>query len=531
MTTPRAARRRTAALALTAGLALAPFAATASADDADDALTLTPLGTYSTGAFAEGASEIVAYDPRHHRAFVVNAHAGTVDVLDISDPTAPTKAATLDTPGANSVDVRHGVVAVAQQADDKTDPGTVAFFDAATLTRTGDVTVGALPDMVTITDNGRYALVANEGEPEGYCEGQVDPEGSISVIDLRRGAARATVRTADFRAFNGAADALRAAGVRIYGPGGTVAQDLEPEYITVSTDKRTAYVSLQEANAIAVVDIASATVTDVRPLGLKDHSLPGQGLDASDKDGAINIATWPVKGMYQPDAIAAFKAKGREYLVTANEGDARDWDCYAEEERIADLPLSPSAFPGAKKLQDKKALGRLNATITSPQDAAAGYTELHVLGGRSVSVRDASTGALVWDSGDQLERLVAERAPELFNANHEEDDSFDTRSDNKGPEPEGLDVGKIEGRTYAFVGLERVSGLVAVDVSDPRRASLAGFGLNRDPDGEAAAGTAGDLGPEGVHFVTAGESPTGRPLVLVGNEISGTTTVWEVAGR
>ena len=533
MTIPRAARSRTAALALTltAGLALAPFASTASAGEAQDALTLSPLGTYSTGAFAEGASEIVAYDPQHHRAFVVNAFAGTVDVLDISDPTQPTKAATLDTPGANSVAVRHGLVAVAQQAEVKTDPGTLTLFDATSLEQTGEVTVSALPDMVTITDNGSYALVANEGEPEGYCEGQVDPEGSISVVDLRRGAARATVRTADFRAFNSQVDALRDAGVRIYGPGASVAQDLEPEYITVSGNKRTAYVSLQEANAIAVVDIASARVTDIRPLGLKDHSVAGQGLDASDKDDEINIATWPVKGMYQPDAIEAFRTKGGEYLVTANEGDAREWDCYAEESRIADLELDPTVFPDAKTLQSKMAIGRLNATTTSPQNAAGQYTELHVLGGRSVSVRDAATGALVWDSGDQLERLIADRVPELFNANHDEDDSFDNRSDNKGPEPEGLDVGKVEGRTYAFVGLERVSGLVAVDVSDPRRAALAGFGLNRDAEGEAEAGTAGDLGPEGVHFVSAGESPTGTPLVLVGNEVSGTTTVWEVSGR
>ena len=164
-------------------------------------VTLTPLGTYVTGAFDEGASEITAYDPATHRVFVVNAQAGTVDVLDISDPTNPERVARLETPGANSVAVNDGLVAVAQQADQSTDPGSLVFFDAETTAELGRVTVGSLPDMVTFTPNGDYALVANEGEPQGYCEGDVDPEGSVSIVDLRAGAAAATVRNAGFTAF------------------------------------------------------------------------------------------------------------------------------------------------------------------------------------------------------------------------------------------------------------------------------------------------------------------------------------------
>lgn len=528
LTRPRSAAL---ALALTAALAgPAVLGGTAQAAP-QDRITLTPIGTFATGAFDEGASEIVAHDPRTQRVFVVNAQAGTVDVLDISDPTTPTKVASLDTPGANSVAVHGRVIAVAEQADDKTDPGTVAFFDADSLERTRTITVGALPDMVTFTDNGRYALVANEGEPEGYCEGDADPEGSVSVIDLRRGVARATVRTADFSAYDDQADELRAAGVRIFGPGATVSQDLEPEYIAPSRNGRTAYVTLQEANAIAVVDIASARVTEIRPLGLKDHSVAGAGLDPSDKDDQIAIDTWPVKGMYQPDAVGAYQGRGGEYLVTANEGDARDYDCYSEESRVKDVTLSPTAFPDAKALQKNGALGRLTMTTTSPTDAEGRYTSIQSFGARSVSIWDAKDGAQVWDSGDQIEQLIAAEAPEIFNAAHDETDSADDRSDAKGPEPEGLDLGKIRGRTYAFVGLERTSALLAVDVTDPRAARIAGWGENRDESGDAEAGTAGDLGPEGIHFVPASDSPNGQPLVLVGNEVSGTTTVWQVSAQ
>ena len=528
MTSPHAARRRSAALVLACSVGLLASTATAQATPPEREITLTPIGTYQTGAFDEGASEIVAHDARSQRVFVVNAQAGTVDVLDISDPTQPTRVTSLDAPGANSVAVHGRVIAVAEQADDKTDPGTVAFFDADSLERARTVTVGALPDMVTFTDNGRYALVANEGEPEGYCEGQVDPEGSISVIDLRRGVQRATVRTADFHAFDDRAAELRAAGVRVFGPGASVSQDLEPEFIAPSGNGRTAYVTLQEANAVAVVDIASATVTDVRPLGLKDHSVAGAGLDPSDRDDAIAIGTWPVQGMYQPDAIGAYQGRGGEYLVTANEGDAREYDCFEEESRVKDVTLSPNAFPDAAALQQNGALGRLTMTTTSPADEEGRYTRIDAFGARSVSVWDTRTGAQLWDSGDAIAQLLADEAPEIFNAAHDETGSADDRSDAKGAEPEGLDLGTVGGRDIAFVGLERASAIVAVDVTDPRSARIAGWGTNRDESGDAEAGTAGDLGPEGIHFIPAAQSPNGQPLLLVGNEVSGTTTVWQV---
>lgn len=516
-----------------AALLLAPAAA--AAHDRRP-LELTHLGTYASGVFGQGAAEIVAYDSSTERAFVVNASAVSVDVLDLSDPTAPQRVRTIDVSSlggsANSVDVARGILAVAVEASVRTEPGVVAFYSTHDYRLLGTARVGAVPDMVTFTPDGERVLVANEGEPSGYGLTGVDPEGSISIIDVRHGCGRPEVRTAHFRRWNSRRDELVAEGVRLFGPGASVAQDLEPEYITISGN--TAWVTLQENNALAVVDVDKARVVRILPLGLKDHSLAGQGLDASDRElpgnkGAINIAQWPVKGMYQPDAIASYHHWGRTYLVTANEGDARDYSGFAEEARVGSLMLDPTAFPNAADLQKAAALGRLTVSkATGDTDGDGRYDELHVFGARSFSIWDAKTGRLVYDSGDQLEQITATLLPKEFNSTNDANGSFDTRSDNKGPEPEGLALGTIRGRTYAFVGLERIGGVMVFDVTNPWRVEFESYANHRDFAGSAPGGTAGDLGPEGLDFVPARRSPTGKPLLLVGNEISGTTTVYEI---
>jgi DNA-binding beta-propeller fold protein YncE len=490
------------------------------------AISLQHLSSIGTDASDDGTgAEIVAYDRRTRRAFAINSEDNDLAVIDLSDPGAPilVEKISLDAYGAglNSVDAHDGLVAVAVEASPKTDPGKVVFLDARTLAVRGAVAVGALPDMLTFDGDGRRVLVANEGEPDSYEAGAVDPEGSVSVIDLSRGVARARVRTADFQGFS--KEELLARGVRVFGPGATAAQDLEPEYITLHG--RTAWVTLQEANAVAVLDLPTATFSEIVPLGLKDHSVPGSGLDASDRDNAINISTWPVYGMYQPDAIASFRVGNQQYVVTANEGDARDYDGFAEEVRVGSLNLDSTVFGGWPGLQASAALGRLTVTRTAGDtDGDGDFDEIHVFGGRSFSIWTAN-GELVWDSGDQLEQFFANPVngyTTIFNTNHEEL-ARDNRSDNKGPEPEGLAVGKIGGRSFAFVALERVGGVMAYDVTDPYAPTFAAYANTRSVTEQR-----GDLGAEGVEFVPADESPNGKPLVLVGNEVSRTVTVFQV---
>ncbi|WP_338152825.1 choice-of-anchor I domain-containing protein [Cyanobacterium aponinum] len=1045
-------------------------------------INLNLIGTYATGQFDEGAAEIPAFDPSTNRLFVVNSQAVTVDVLDLSDPNNPVKIGEIDASAlggvANSVAVKNGIVAIAIEANIKTDNGSVAFFNSDSdfsnpVNPVNTVTVGALPDMVTFTPDGMKVLTANEGEAND--DYSVDPEGSISIIDISTGVENASVTNANFNAFDSQKDALVAQGVRIFGLNASVSQDLEPEYIAFSADSQTAYVTLQENNALAVVDVTTGTVSGIVPLGFKNYNaspnletaffeeselpiigtsqtrgdirlggfsgltflgmndsgnyeflthmdlgpsetgnrdinddgveervrtylipdlqprlvkfeynpnngdtnildqvlltrqdgspltglpnlptddggripidedgnildfdplgadlegliqapdgtfwaadeyrpalykfsaegvlidrfvpegLPAEvgtgvfpeayntrqanrgfeaiafqdgkvyafvqspfdnpdsgetattrilefdpvsetvtgeylyiqedigggsdkigdavatnkngeflvierdssleadsqkvifrinlndatnlqtlpddvlegdetfdsltpeelaqkginpvtkevainlteigydftdkpegltvidettiavindndfdeagipiglgiislnnALDASNRDDSINIRNWPVFGMYQPDAIASYEVDGQTYLVTANEGDARirpdgdleddqgnviieEGEIFNEENRINDIILDPVAFPNARQLQENDQLGRLNITNTlgvsdraifvaeltpdqevppamsdaegesfafvddngflnvelqvtgvdfgavtgNPLTADTGddvillhiheamrgmnggvvwdlladpdteilidnegnatltsiwqesdipktpqgedtnyyfnlhternpggelrgqiqgeiaYEELYAYGSRSFSIWD-SNGNLVFDSGDDFEQITASLIPNDFNSNNDENGSFDARSDDKGPEPEGVTVGEINGVPYAFVGLERVGGVMVYDISDPTDAKFVQYINNRDfsVDAQLEDGSpnpeAGDLGPEGLVFISAEDSPNGIPLLVVANEVSGTTSVYEI---
>lgn len=492
-------------------------------------LTVTQAGRFQVTPFAfdEGAAEIVAYDGRLNRLFVVNSSARTVDVLDIADSDNIMRIgqidATAEGASANSVAVFGTTVAVAIEADTKTDNGKVVFYNSSDFSKLGEATVGALPDMVTFTPDGQRVLVANEGEPNDDYD--TDPQGSVSVIDVSSGYQMPATTTVGFASFNDQADALRASGVRIFGPNATVAQDLEPEYIAVNADSSRAYVSLQENNAIAVIDLDQMTVTDINPLGYKDHSVDGQGIDPSNEDG-LNIRPVPVFGMYQPDTISAFEQDGVTYLLTANEGDSRDYDGFSEESDVKDLELDTAAFPDADALQDDSQLGDLKVTTTlGDADGDGAYEALYVFGARSFSIRRADDAMLVYDSGDALERITGERYGDGFNADNT-DNEGDDRSDNKGPEPEAIAHGRVGDVEYAFVGLERMSGFAIYDISDVTAPEFVTYVNNRDLTVDPASGDAGDLGPESIVFI-AGDDDSA--LLAVGNEVSGSTTLYRLA--
>jgi len=954
---------RFVAVAVIATFVAAPATADSSPERA--ALELGVLGTYSTG-LGEASSEIAAYDKHLRRVFVTNAASRTVDILDVSTPATPTRIERIDVSALgtpNSVAIKDGLVAVAIEAPVKTDLGLVAFYSSSGAP-IAQVRVGSQPDMLTFTHDGKFVVVANEGEPSGYGgAADVDPEGMVGIIRVPNGKGEwkifgaGNLRQVSFAQYNGQEAALRAQGIRIYGPGASAAQDFEPEYIAVSEDSRTAYVTLQENNAIAVVDIATAAVTKLLPLGYKDYSAPphttatyewtnlpvvgktsagqrinlggfsglafegttrdgklkfvthtdrgpngeptgivrpfllpgftprivrftldpangkfkltqdiplrradgklltglpntalstnasqpyndevpvdlfgnvlpldplggdleaivvagdgsfwmadeyrpaiyhfdatgrllerfipigthaaagkpvpaagaagefgievlpaviaqrrqnrgmealaehngklyafvqsparnpvtlangalnvmrnirivefdtvtratrmfvyaldnpavlnatdtpadkigdavagpngeiyaverdddavpvsdlsvitkkiykftlggatdvtavdtlypivrggvtvtlsldqmttaelasvgvqsiakslhvdlatagyasvqkveglalldnGQlavlndndfgvarividnatgtfvraadytpeavtlgliavpGLDASDRDSQINIRAWPLLGMYEPDSIAAYSVNGHTYLVTANEGDAREWPGLVEEARVSALTLDGAAFPDAAVLRQNTNLGRHTVTRTlGDADGNGAHEKLYTLGGRSFSIW-ASDGTQVYDSGSDFERITAGVVPANFNASNNSS-TFDDRSDNKGPEPEAITVGEIDDRTYAFIGLERTGGIMVYDVTNPASPLFVDYLNNRN----FAAGT-GDLGPESLAFISARESPNGRPLLMAANEISGTVTLYSITLR
>jgi hypothetical protein len=492
-------------------------------------ISLQLLGSYRTGLFDAGASEIAGYDPGTHRLFVTNAAFAAIDALDISDPSHPSLAFQIDisTFGAkaNSVSVKDGVVAAAVEASIKQDPGLVVFFDV-NGGYLADVVVGALPDMLTFSPDGAWVLVANEGEPND--DYTVDPEGSVSIIDVSGGAgsvSQGDVSTVDFNAFN---DVPLDPSIRIYGPGATVAQDVEPEYIAVSPDSRTAWVTLQENNAIAIIDIDTAQIVDLVGLGVKNHNRHRNKLDASNEDGAIRFRRWPVLGFPMPDAIAAYEVFGHTFLITANEGDSRDYSGFSEEARVEDLTLDPTRFPNAASLQQAENLGRLKVTTANGDfDGDGDFDALFSYGARSFTIWTGSVKP-VYESGSTLERITAKALPDDFNSSNDENGDFDGRSDDKGPEPEGVVIGKIGHRTYAFIGLERIGGIVVYDVSFPFYPRFVEYVNPRDFLGDPEADSAGDLGPEGLLFIPREESPISKALLVTANEVSGSTTIYAI---
>lgn len=455
----------------------------------------------------EGSAEISAYDASTKKLFVVNVESSQISVYSLTDLDNPVEQIPITVSNygfPNSVAVNSGLLAVAVEAPVKQDPGFVLVFNTDDQSLVSDYEVGALPDMVTFTKNGQIILSANEGEPND--DYTVDPLGSVSIINLKTD----DVTTLDFTAFNGQEEALKAQGFRVFGPDASLAQDVEPEYITISENSRIAWVSLQENNGIARINIRTKTIEEIYPLGFKDYSLPENSLDASDKDGVKELKNWPIFGMYQPDAIVSAKIKGKDYIFSANEGDARDYDGFSEEVRVDDLTLDATVFPNAAFLQQDDNLGRLKTTTTlGDLDDDGEYEELYSYGARSFSVW-SPFGELLYDSGNSIATETLARTPDRFN-----DD--DGRSDDKGAEPESVEILDMGGQRYIlFVGLERNDQILVYDVSNPL-----------EPEFLFILSNPGDEAPEGLLAVPAKESPTGKDLLIVSYEDSGTISFYE----
>ncbi len=511
------------------------------------------MGRYATGFFDRAAAEIVAYDAGSKRMFVLNGPDTSLRIVNISNPSNPTLITTVSIApygiDITSVACKNGIVAVAViDSAGKTVNGKAVFFDT-NGNFLKQLRVGPNPDMLTFTPDGKKVLVANEGEPPfGY---RVDPEGSVSIIDITPGISnlsQSNVTTAGFTAFNNQnIDARIKRTGRILDSVGnfirfsTIAEELEPEYITVSDDSKTAWVICQESNCFAELDIATSTITKLMPLGFKNHNLSLNRLDASDQGGSINIANYPVFGMYQPDALASYKVGGTTYIVSANEGDARaDWGAANSEEiRVgsASYVLDTAKFGGASAvaaLKANTALGRLNVTRFFGDNNGDGkFDSIFCYGGRSFSIWNSATGSLVWDSGDDFEQRLAALYPTNFNASHT-NNTLKNRSDDKGPEPEAIAIGKILDSVYAFIGLERISGIFVYNITNPQNPYFVQYINTRNisvTPSLANLNTVGDLGPEALVFIPKSSSPNGKDMLLLSNEVSGTIALFEINTR
>ena len=547
--------------------------------NANSALNINLIGRAVLNAQSpEGAAEIVAYQASKKWIYAINSSGDEAVVNIIPADTFDTAALVKDnegivtatnlasaitlslnenTPGdANSIaiDANNQLLAVAMAATSVGEAGQIAFYNISgdTPVFIKNVTVGALPDMVAFSHDGAKVVVANEGEPNG--DYSIDPEGTISIIDITNGTIADNALSINFQDYNNQQAELEAQGLVFANPTGrtingnlintTVAMDLEPEYVSISKDNKYAYVSIQENNGLAIINLEDNSL-ELKGLGFKDWS--NLQFDASDKDGGVNFKSYPgLYGMYQPDTIASFSWKGANFIVSANEGDAREYffdasdeaDCiakggldydakdgclaYIDESRVEDLALAAN-FDYLNN--DDNDIGRLKVTtVKGDKNNDGQYESLYAYGARSFTIWD-SNGLVVFDSGDQIARVTASVHGNAFN-NNEDENKGDTRSDDKGAEPEALTLGKVGDRLFAFVGLERMGTIMVFDITNPYDVKFQDYFYNRGL--EPSADISGDLAPEGMTFVPAAQSATNEALLIVGNEISGSIAVWEI---
>jgi hypothetical protein len=496
---------------------------------ANKEIELNHIGSFKPDANGS-TCEIVAYDSISKRLFMTSAVEDRLDIADFSQPGNITLIKSIDMStygGITSVAIKNGIVAVASPNANEQLNGKLVFFNS-----NGDflkeVTVGALPDNVVFSPDGKKVLTANEGQPS--VDYSVDPEGSVSVVDISNGInnlSQSNVTTQFFTSFNSQETTLISSGVRKTQKNGTLSQDLEPEYIAVSGDSKKAWVTLQENNAIAEIDLANNSVNSIWALGTKDWSAAGNGFDASDRIDEILIASWPVKSFFIPDAIAAFQKNGTNYIVSANEGDEKEYDGLNERTTVgsSSYVLDSAKYPNAAMLKNNDALGRFRVTnLNGDTDNDGDFDQIYSLGSRSFSIFNADNKSIVFDSKDDFEQIISKdtQFQKIFNADNE-DNELKGRSRAKGPEPEGVCLATINKNMYAFVGLERVGGVMVYNITDPQAPEFVDYNNTRSLDEFA-----GDNAPEGIIYISDKQSPDQKHYILVANEISGTVAVFNL---
>ena len=503
------------------------------APKASESLSLRFVTSFEPSRTRTNSCEVIAYDPLSERLFTTSGIEGFVDVTDFSEPSSPKliRSINMNQYGSiTSLAVHNGLLVVASPNAMPQLPGSVIAMSLEGVP-IKQFTVGVQPDMITFTPDGNKILVANEGQPN--LDYSIDPEGSVTIIDISKGivnTVQSDVKTLDFTAFNAQASSLIAQGIRKTSASSTLSQDIEPEYITVDENSQRAWVTLQENNAIAEVNLINQSFVSIFPLGTKDYSKQGNGIDASDNNQVIAIANWPVKAFYIPDAIANYSVNGNRYLVTANEGDEKEYINLNERTTVgaSTYVLDPNRFPHRSQLKKNHMLGRFRVTnLNGDANGDGVFEEIYCVGSRSFSIIDANTRNVVFDSGDDFEMITSSLSSisPIFNADNE-NNTLKSRSRAKGPEPEGITIAEIEGRTYAFTTLERVGGIMAYDITNPSQVRFVDYANSRNINTYA-----GDHGPETIIYIPPTKHNKNRSYLAVANEISGTISIFEVVNN
>lgn len=515
------------------------------------------IARHTAGVFDESAAEIVDYHKNSKRAYVINAEAKKINVLNLSNLSTqaitgnaaftlsnltaetsidvgakikPENASEFEVGAINSLSIEGELMAVAVENKDPQANGAILFYrldNQGHASKLHAVKAGAMPDMVKLTPDGKFALSADEGEPDKkYTK---DPEGTVTLVRIQNGVPSKDSRQLDFNSVTIPDEVIIKQGVT------QKSKDLEPEYISVADNSSTAWVSLQENNALAIIDLTQSTpqIDKVVSLGFKDHGQEVNRLDAINNKKAELKAHAGLYGMYMPDTLASYSLNSKHYVLSANEGDGRDYKKYTNESKVKKLKKPLAGHLASLKTE----LAELKVHTEMGLNAQGEYTKLYAFGARSFSIWDAQ-GKQVYDSGSLLESEVLKANATFFNTTSKKL-KLDDRSDNKGPEPEAIAVGQIGGSHFAFVGLERQGGFMLFDISNPQDVKFVRYVNNRnfatdniDKKGKYKnKDKAGDLAPESIKFVAAKDSAIGLPLLIVANEVSGSTSVYKIVSQ
>lgn len=483
-------------------------------------LKLTGRVTVGTANADGGVAEIVAYNADNGKAYVVNGQEGHLNVIDVRKDGSLETESTIQVKDliqgfeygdmtSVAVDTVNDHIVISLQASDYSAAGRIAVLDYDGRYIESFVT-GVQPDMITVSEDGKWILTADEGEPRnGYADGAVDPAGSVTIVNT----ITKETRTAGFEDFD--SEQLAEQGILFNKIDGTILSaenDLEPEYIALNSDGTTAYVSLQEANAIATLDIERGEFTSIKSIGFQDHSLEANKIDLVE-DGKYEAALYEdTYGVRMPDGISVFEIGGKTYIATANEGDAREWGDFTNE---AKTDIEDTNGKIAEKVRT------LDHDVTAGLEDGKNY----LYGSRSFTIFDADTMEVVYDSANEFESRTASYLAAWFNCSNDDID-IDSRSAKKGIEPEAITVQEVDGRYYAFIALERIGGIMVYDVTDPAGVEYVNYINTRDFSQEIA----GDVAPEGLAFIPTGESESGSPVLLAACEVSGTVAAYTLSG-
>ena len=520
------------------------------------AVKVTEISSITSGD-GEGSAEIATFHAASKRVFATNGVKNTIDIFDISDVSNPKKVGSVAlSPYGNDVtSVAAGkdvVVAVVNVADKfsatgvpPTTNGKIVVFDTNGKVLSSPDVLGVLPDSVSFAPNGTTALVAIEAQPvcakddpataakedTDYTKAS-DPVGGVTVVDLSNPSAP-VLRFAGFDQFT--VSEMRAKGIAVSSVVNNVSKDFEPEFVS-AVDNNYAYVTIQEANAIGKLNIQSATFESITRAF--ESRVATVARDTSDRDSSAGPRNYRnVVGASQPDAIAGFKLGSGHYFVTANEGDAREYTCLNDDLRASALKVDTKRFPDWKTLSGNAALGRakVNPTI-GDKDGDGDIDTIHLRGSNSMTMY--RNGIAIWDSADLLDQIQTQ-AFGVANINGSHSLSADKatmnyvgqdRSDDKGAEPEGVAVGMVGDRRIAVLGLERMSALAVFDITQPGSPVFLEW-LQMLPTKATPAKDVKHWSPEGIVFVPANKSPSGKALIITSYELSGSLSIHQMEPR